>query len=166
MYARIRRGGEEGALLALDLDHFKQINDTYGHAAGDDVLRAFAAVVTSKIRPSDQVYRVGGEEFSVLLPGTSMAAASELAERLRDGMAAHIIPTSDGEITATVSIGGAKATAALAPGQLVVAADAALYRAKTTGRNRVVLIDEFGAHDGSIKRLETVPGKDKAGRAK
>lgn len=166
MSARIRRGGEEGALLALDLDHFKQINDTYGHAAGDDVLRAFAAVVTSKLRPFDQVYRVGGEEFSVLLTGASMAVAADLAERLREGIAAHPVPTSEGEITATVSIGGAKATAALDPDQLVEAADAALYRAKTTGRDRVVLIDEFGAHDGPVKRAGAVPGKDKAGLAR
>lgn len=159
MYARMRRTGEEGALLSIDLDHFKRINDTYGHMAGDDVLRAFARRVTSNLRPFDQVYRVGGEEFSILLPGTSMAVAKDLAERIREAMENQAVSTSEGEVSATVSIGGLKATTELPPDKLVEAADTALYRAKTTGRNRVVLIDELSAHEDLSETAEITTSK-------
>ncbi len=151
MYARMRRTSEEGALLTMDIDFFKRINDTYGHSAGDDVLRAFAKLVTADLRPFDQAFRVGGEEFSVLLPGVSMVVACDMAERLREAVAAHPIAAHGEEIPVTVSIGVAKVSEAVNPNELVDAADAALYRAKTTGRNRVVSIDEFGAHESGSK---------------
>ncbi|WP_165793594.1 sensor domain-containing diguanylate cyclase [Hyphococcus luteus] len=163
MYARMDRTGEEGALLTIDVDHFKRVNDTYGHSAGDDVLRAFATLATSSLRPFDQVYRVGGEEFSVLLPGTSTIVAHDLAERLRKEMARHAIATEAGEVSVTISIGGAKATTGLEPGKLIEAADAALYRAKTTGRNRVVLIDEFGAYENPTENSGKTVDKEQAG---
>ncbi|PQA88906.1 GGDEF domain-containing protein [Hyphococcus luteus] len=152
VYARVRRG-EDGALMMLDIDHFKQVNDVYGHGAGDDVLRAVARIMTSTVRPFDHVYRVGGEEFSILLPGVSMAAAVETAERLRASVAEEPVDAKDGEekLSITVSIGVAEISAGLAPAESVEAADAALYHAKARGRNRVVSIDSGGM---------TAPGED------
>jgi len=138
------------SLAIFDIDHFKRINDTYGHAAGDDVLRSIAKLITSSLRPFDGIYRIGGEEFCVLLPGVAMTVAHDLAERLREEVAAHEVSTAGKKISVTVSIGGAKAIASLEPASIVQAADAALYRAKTTGRNRTVLIDEFGAHEDGV----------------
>ncbi len=163
MHARMRRTDETGAVLFVDVDHFKRINDTYGHAAGDDVLRAISKLVTSSLRPFDGIYRIGGEEFCVLLPGVSMTAASDLAERLREEVADHPVAANGSEIAITVSIGGAKAIPGLDPVKIVEAADAALYRAKTTGRNRVVLIDEFGAHRGGVVPLDQQAKKGRTG---
>lgn len=163
MHARMRRTQEAGAVLFVDVDHFKRINDTYGHAAGDDVLRAIARLVTSSLRPSDGIYRIGGEEFCVLLPGVGMTAARDLAERLRQEVAEHKITAGESDIAVTVSVGGAKAIASLAPARIVEAADAALYRAKTTGRNRTVLIDEFGAHEDGVVPFQSQTRKDEPG---
>ncbi|WP_143435562.1 GGDEF domain-containing protein [Henriciella aquimarina] len=160
MHGQMSRTDETGAVLFVDIDHFKRVNDTYGHAAGDDVLRAIARLVTSSLRPFDGIYRIGGEEFCVLLPGVKMEAASDLAERLREEVAQRPITAGDSEIPVTISIGGAKAIASLEPGKIIEAADAALYRAKTTGRNRVVMVDEFGAHKDGVLALD--PNSEKA----
>jgi len=144
MYARMQRFDEKGALLSLDIDHFKRVNDRHGHAAGDEVLRDVAQILMTELRPFDGVFRVGGEEFAALLSGIDMAAAQAAAERLRQAVAAHPVHVKDDVIVVTVSIGLARATAAIDPHTLTDAADAALYRAKAEGRNRVVMIDEGG----------------------
>ncbi|MDP2008526.1 MAG: GGDEF domain-containing protein [Rubrivivax sp.] len=127
-------GGD--ALLAIDIDHFKRVNDRHGHAVGDEVLCRLVAAIGARKRGSDLLFRTGGEEFVLLLPRTSPDAAVGVAEDLRQRVAqAALLP---GE-TVTVSVG----VAALAPGQTadawVRAADRALYEAKRTGRNRVVV---------------------------
>jgi diguanylate cyclase (GGDEF)-like protein len=139
MYARHGRFGEKFALLILDLDHFKRINDTYGHSAGDDVLRAASKVMASELRSIDHVYRIGGEEFAAILPGADIAAARMTAERLREAIACRAVVINSKEIFATVSIGVATIAACPEPGIMLETADAALYRAKTEGRNRVVV---------------------------
>ncbi|MBV8379198.1 MAG: GGDEF domain-containing protein [Paucibacter sp.] len=123
------------ALLMLDLDHFKEINDRHGHAAGDAVLREFAERVRSQLRPNDVCARWGGEEFVVLLPCATLAQACEVGERLRQVVAAA--PLAD-RIEATVSIGAAASQPGETAEALLARADAAVYAAKNAGRNRVV----------------------------
>jgi two-component system cell cycle response regulator len=125
------------SLLFLDIDHFKSINDTYGHPDGDLVLKALADFLQSHVRLADVLCRYGGEEFVVLLPQTSWNQAYRLAERLREGIAATPICLCQKEIHITVSIGLSCLIPQLSGEDLVKAADAALYRAKQAGRNRV-----------------------------
>jgi diguanylate cyclase (GGDEF)-like protein/PAS domain S-box-containing protein len=122
------------SLLMLDIDHFKQINDTYGHATGDLVLSHFAETIAQAIRPADVLARLGGEEFAVLLPATVLSEAAEIAERLRGLVADMRVETPQGDLAVTVSIGCATA---LPNGDLLRLADEALYAAKRNGRNRV-----------------------------
>lgn len=138
---RARRYGHPIALLMLDLDHFKAVNDTYGHLAGDAVLHAAATRIRQALRLTDLPARYGGEEFAVILPETTIAGALILAERARHGLADAPIPLDDGrEIAVTVSIGVAcYPDAADNPNELVECADLALYAAKEEGRNRVVI---------------------------
>ena len=140
----VERGGGSGALLTLDIDHFKAINDTYGHAAGDDVLRYFASVVRANLRPTDQPHRVGGEEFAIILPHTDMEPAIALADSVRRAIAAGAATHKGQGISVTVSIGVAPITERITPSAALEAADAALYRAKLAGRNRVVSTDKAG----------------------
>ncbi len=132
-----RRYGWPLSLLFLDIDNFKGINDTWGHPEGDLVLKALANFLQTHVRQADVLCRYGGEEFVALLPQTSWAQAHHLAERLREGIADSPIPLSGGDIHITVSIGGATRTASMEGEDLVKAADAALYRAKQSGKNRV-----------------------------
>lgn len=128
------------AALMLDLDHFKVVNDRYGHAAGDDVLRFLAAAVTLQLRASDLAGRSGGEEFVLLLPETSLAQAAATAERLRESLARTPVPTDEAHapIPVTVSIGVAALRAQDETlDALLVRADAAMYEAKRAGRNCV-----------------------------
>jgi diguanylate cyclase (GGDEF)-like protein len=123
----------------LDIDKFKNINDTYGHGVGDEVIRAVATRVRASIRHSDVLGRYGGEEFAVVLPDHEGQAA-DLAERMRRAVADEPIPTQAGPIGVTISVGLAHldpADAAL--DQLLARADHALYGAKEGGRNRVVV---------------------------
>jgi diguanylate cyclase (GGDEF)-like protein len=136
------------ALLLFDLDRFKEVNDTAGHQAGDQVLQAFCDLVAASIRPGDLFGRLGGEEFACLLANASMAQALHTAERLRREFAATRLPGLD--VNATVSVGVAMASEAgrNLPALLAIA-DRALYRAKADGRNRVasaplVLVDTGG----------------------
>ena len=122
------------SLIMLDIDHFKRVNDSHGHLAGDLVLTAFAETITRTIRPKDVFARLGGEEFAVLLTGATLSDASEMAERLRLAVAAMRVATPQGELSITVSLGCATARAGE---DLLRVADAALYVAKHTGRNRV-----------------------------
>lgn len=137
---RIQRFEGPAALLMLDLDHFKRINDQYGHAAGDAVLQAFARTIQQALRQTDLAGRLGGEEFAILLPASQESAARTFAERLRERVAKLRIVHGPDTIRITVSIGisflmpaDAQAEAALAR------ADAALYQAKTEGRNRIAV---------------------------
>jgi two-component system cell cycle response regulator len=126
-----RRHGYPLAVLVVDVDRFKQVNDSLGHAAGDDVLRTVARTLRGTARFEDVVGRWGGEEFVVLAPYTDVAAGTALAERLRAAVAAET-----GGVT--VSVGGA-ASGAPTVTDLLVTADANLYAAKDSGRNRVVV---------------------------
>ena len=148
-FSLVERGAGAGALLTLDIDHFKAINDGFGHAAGDEVLRSFASMIRNGLRPSDQPYRVGGEEFAVILPQTDIDSATTIADRLRQSVAAEAVIYKNQEIAVTVSIGIAQIAPEMTPPDVIEAADAALYRAKTTGRNRVVVVDGDGVHESS-----------------
>lgn len=142
-WARARRGGEPLSLLMMDIDFFKRYNDHYGHPAGDVCLQRVAAVLDAHARrPADLVARVGGEEFAVLLPGAGTAAAVQLAERMRQAVAAAEIPHAAsgaaGHVTASFGVASLVPDGGQPPQALLAAADAALYRAKEEGRNRVV----------------------------
>ena len=129
------------AVLVLDLDHFKAVNDRHGHEVGDRLLRAFAYVSEANVRPSDQLFRMGGEEFCFVLPDTSLREAVDVAERIRQAVAANPVDTPDGGAAATVSIGIAATQFAVDVEVLLAAADAAVYEAKARGRNRVVVAE-------------------------
>jgi len=138
-----RSKSERASILMLDLDHFKDFNDRYGHPAGDEALRVFAQLLETSIREQDLAARYGGEEFAVYLAGLGMAEAAEVAERVRERIETTIIPLGPGKTgRLTVSIG---ISAAPDDGAELVtllrAADEALYRAKLAGRNRVVTRD-------------------------
>ncbi len=135
----LQRYAKPAALLMIDLDHFKQVNDAYGHAAGDAVLRHFAAIARRILRKVDLLGRLGGEEFAALLPGTDAEGAQQLAERLRQTVADSQVHTvSGGAIQVTISIGVTLFALTDANADTVLArADRALYRAKEQGRNRV-----------------------------
>lgn len=138
--ARCQREGLPLSLMLIDLDHFKQINDTYGHLAGDEVLKQLAAMLSAQARTSDVVCRFGGEEFLLLLPNMTQAAALERAEQWRTEFAAHSIRFGEFRMQATLSIGVASYPGhGTTPQALTRSADDALYRAKTAGRNRVML---------------------------
>ena len=139
-----RRRNETVGLLSIDVDHFKQINDTYGHPAGDRALIAVARAISSVSRLEDSVGRLGGEEFAVVLPGADIEAARAAAERMRAAVAS-LQPDPAGTPRAlTVSIGVAVIRAAGAESEiasLLTRADAAMYEAKRLGRNRVAVDD-------------------------
>ncbi len=128
------------ALLMLDIDHFKPINDTHGHLAGDEVLKAVAGVCARTVRGEDCLARLGGEEFAVLMPETALAQAFAAAERLRESVAGLRCELPGGTVVPTVSIGVAMcAGSAETLSSLMRRADHAMYAAKAQGRNRVVV---------------------------
>ena len=136
---RSRRSGEVFALMMLDIDHFKAINDHYGHAVGDLALKHAALLLHGGLREVDRLGRYGGEEFLLLLPGLPLAQAQPVAERLRENLAARPLLHGGETIAVSVSIGIAEWNGDTAELPRVLAhADAALYRAKAAGRNRVV----------------------------
>jgi diguanylate cyclase (GGDEF)-like protein/PAS domain S-box-containing protein len=139
---RARRYGHPLACLMVDLDHFKQINDDRGHAAGDAVLVAVAGTLRSLLRVVDIGGRIGGEEFAILLPQTDLAGAAAFAERLRHAIAELDVATGSGRLRVTASIGAAAIAADaddVSIEQALQRADQAMYRAKASGRNRVAL---------------------------
>ncbi len=137
---RHQRKREPLCLLFLDLDHFKALNDRYGHSGGDDVLTAFVAVVHDNIRPTDFLFRLGGEEFCCLLPYTTTDAAFQVAQRIRCALEAMGVEVAGLPVHVTVSIGIASADAfGYDIDALVRRADMAVYSAKRQGRNRVVI---------------------------
>jgi diguanylate cyclase (GGDEF)-like protein len=138
--ARVRRFGETSFLLMLDLDYFKNVNDIYGHSAGDAALQHFADVCRLRVRQSDFFGRLGGEEFGIVLSRTDAPGARQFAEDLRASVAGSPVQTAKGSIPLTVSIGIAKFSPADATSDdILVRADIALYRAKASGRNSVAL---------------------------
>lgn len=139
----VRQAGEQGrnlSVIIMDMDHFKQVNDTYGHASGDEVLRTLANLIVQTIRSADLAARYGGEEFVVLMPETDAMRAYEAAERLRKVVESSQfeIPHPDSPIRKTVSIGYATMLPNDTPESLLKRADAALYEAKNSGRNKVL----------------------------
>jgi two-component system cell cycle response regulator len=159
-----REGLSLGALIA-DLDHFKSVNDTYGHLAGDSVLREVTKRMQADVRPYDAVGRYGGEEFLILLPGCNGPDTREKAERLRETIFREPIATSAGTLKVTMSIGGV-ATGdwpADTANQILQMADSALYRAKEEGRNRTVMAgaaEHEEAHNPSLELSSHGPQKE------
>jgi two-component system cell cycle response regulator len=138
---RAAGGGEIVAALMIDIDHFKQINDSYGHDVGDEVLREFAARLASNVRAIDLPCRHGGEEFTVIMPGAGLEAAEKVAERIRLHVAGSPFRVAGGKklLSVTISIGVAASTGeADTPEGLLKRADEAVYEAKAAGRNRVI----------------------------
>ncbi|HSP32706.1 MAG TPA: GGDEF domain-containing protein [Thermoanaerobaculia bacterium] len=127
------------SLAIVDLDFFKKVNDTYGHAIGDEVLKCVSKMFQDSVRSTDLAARYGGEEFAVMMPETELGDALVFAEKIRAMVESHAIPTQAGPINATVSIGVSTVphTRIHHAKELVVAADKALYRAKKNGRNQV-----------------------------
>ncbi|MHC4885737.1 MAG: diguanylate cyclase [Planctomycetota bacterium] len=140
--ARVQRFGQTSSLLALDIDHFKAVNDTHGHDMGDEVLKAFARTVAGCLRETDLFGRVGGEEFSVILPQTGAEGAMEVAERVRVQVSEIAVPLPAGEnlsITCSVGVHPIRQEDGESFDEACKVADEALYEAKESGRNRVVL---------------------------
>jgi diguanylate cyclase (GGDEF)-like protein len=147
------------SVLLFDLDHFKSINDRFGHAAGDNTIKMFAKIAAANLRASDVICRFGGEEFAAIMPGSS-TDASIVAERLRAAFQSAGSELLDHKVDVTVSIGVATAIPPVQINALLALADAALYRAKSNGRNRT----EFASGDivspvspSSVSPPQTVP---------
>ena len=162
LVARVNRDGVGAAVLLVDIDHFKRVNDTFGHAAGDDVLRELSARAMKAVRTVDLVARLGGEEFVVVMPETDPQIATAVAERLRLAVAGEpfIIRASGERLSITISIGVTTATPWREHrDRLLKRADDALYQAKAQGRDQVVAHPpEFGVRLGGLPQpLEQMP---------
>jgi diguanylate cyclase (GGDEF)-like protein len=156
-FARLGRQSGSLALIMADLDLFKRINDTYGHLAGDAVLRECSRRIVASVRPYDSVGRYGGEEFTILMPECRLEEAAERAEQVREAIAQSPIATLAGPISVTCSFGvGAAGNLASKPEELVQSADLALYRAKARGRNCVVASSPEAALVGVEEVPETI----------
>jgi diguanylate cyclase (GGDEF)-like protein len=153
-FHRSSRYGVDFCVLSADIDHFKRVNDTYGHAAGDEVLRHFVATIQSHLRGTDLLGRLGGEEFSILLPQTSEDGGAMMAERLRAAVEASPALFGTTRIAITVSIGGVPSQAGSVHGvdAMLACADAALYAAKQGGRNRVVWVRQSPPENAEKER--------------
>jgi diguanylate cyclase (GGDEF)-like protein len=137
-FSRSERYVDPLSLIMLDVDHFKRINDRFGHAAGDKALKAIAGLCMSTTRVADLLGRYGGEEFVILLPETDIDGAEMTARRLCEGIRSAVIQSERGEIRVTVSVGVAQVTPDVADlDRLLDLADQAMYRAKEGGRDRV-----------------------------
>jgi diguanylate cyclase (GGDEF)-like protein len=139
----VRRGLQECAVAMIDIDHFKDVNDNYGHAMGDAVLRSIAHRLQANIRAYDRLYRYGGEEFLLCIPQASLIIAGGLAERLRAGVAEEHIQNSAGgpNVQVTASFGVAALDGSQPVELAIERADEAMYRAKTAGRDRVEIFE-------------------------
>jgi len=137
-FERAQRYDHPICAIMLDIDHFKKVNDTYGHAVGDDVLRVVAQRTQQQVREFDIAGRYGGEEFAIILPQTSLCAATQVAKRLRQSVADHPITIKNGHVNVTVSLGVTQSNATTSTlDSLLDQADQALFAAKEAGRNRV-----------------------------
>jgi diguanylate cyclase (GGDEF)-like protein len=149
MFEHSLRLHEPISCVMCDIDHFKKVNDTYGHAAGDDILKQFAAILREEAREIDRVGRYGGEEFLILLPGTVLDSAVTFAERVRAHVEENTFTFEGGSLNKTVSLGVASWPHPKIQGRegMLKAADDALYVAKEMGRNRVVRFDSAEYND-------------------
>ncbi len=138
-FRRAQRYDDALSLILLDLDHFKDVNDTHGHAVGDGVLREVAAALTRSVRETDLVARYGGEEFAVLLPRTHLTGAITVAERVSRELRGLRLGTGGLRVTASLGVSSFPHRTVLSPAQLLLTADEALYRAKSEGRDRICL---------------------------
>ena len=172
--ARVARAGEAALVLMVDIDHFKSVNDTHGHAAGDEVIKAVALALLDCVRPMDTVARLGGEEFAIILPNCPADFGQTVAERIRARVEGLAVEMATGRVVSvTISLGGAfappwvRSTASL----WIDRADQQLYRAKTSGRNRACLeqpaVPQVSAEEKNLlfmptfpARLSTGPGDD------
>jgi diguanylate cyclase (GGDEF)-like protein/PAS domain S-box-containing protein len=137
-YSRFERQGEKYSLLVLDVDHFKSINDSYGHNIGDLVLKMLADNCVANLRTHDVVARCGGEEFCVILPYTNRDTAVSIAEKLRREISSHALRVRDSEVAVTVSIGISEVQASdKSHTEVLERADEAMYDAKRSGRDRI-----------------------------
>jgi diguanylate cyclase (GGDEF)-like protein len=137
-WSRFQRYQRPLSMLMIDIDHFKSVNDRYGHAVGDQAIISVATACQQGKRGSDVVGRLGGEEFAILLPETDVAQAAVVAERVRESVAGHVLSVHDVQFKLTISVGIAAATASMSgTDALLRAADQALYQAKSGGRNRL-----------------------------
>jgi two-component system cell cycle response regulator len=161
---RARRSGDALSVMLIDLDYFKKVNDTHGHAVGDEVLRGFVERVRSATRRVDLLIRRGGEEFVLIMPATTSREGSIIAERVRQQVSERPIEVGDIKVTQTASIGVATWDGRESPQALEKRADAAMYVAKSEGRDRVVL-SKRGPERGDERgeRVEA-PGRAKQGQ--
>src|SRR5690606_4060989 len=144
-FASAKKNNEELSLLIMDLDHFKAVNDTFGHGAGDEIIREMGRIIKSNFRKTDIAGRIGGEEFAVVLQNASLKDAKRIAEQFRETVAKRKVVYEEREIGFTVSIG----VAAIRSGtgginhvtDMIKIADDALYKAKAKGRNCVVSME-------------------------
>jgi diguanylate cyclase (GGDEF)-like protein len=134
---RAVRHSRELSIMMIDIDHFKDVNDTYGHLAGDSVLRDLAGILQKRLRPDDEIGRYGGEEFCAILPETSVAGATKIAEELRKIVEEHSFLVEGEQIKVTISIGIAELKKGMDIKSFYKSADDMLYQAKRTGRNKV-----------------------------
>jgi two-component system cell cycle response regulator len=166
MFQHAQRLNEPFSLVMCDLDKFKSVNDTYGHQAGDEVLKQLARILKEEAREIDRVGRYGGEEFMLLLPGTVLDAAVTFSERVRKRIEAHTFSFAGGTLQRTASFGvsGWPHPTVSDSDALVRTADDALYVAKETGRNRVIRYDgdEFNAHHPSTDGADAASRPDLA----
>ncbi len=160
-FERVKRHKENLSVIMLDVDHFKEVNDTHGHLFGDYVLRLLAGILQNTSRRIDVVARYGGEEFAFILPSTTIWAAASLAERIRRTVAESVFEKDDARMLITVSLGVAEVKQCMAANSdhIVMCADKALLKAKAQGRNRMAV---YGANDRTASAPYT---EDKSSRA-
>ncbi|ACM18667.1 diguanylate cyclase [Geotalea daltonii FRC-32] len=153
--ARYRRYRHSLSIIMIDLDHFKRVNDTYGHFIGDQVLQALAAAIDKLMRKADTPCRYGGEEFAILMPETDLAAAQNLGRRIKDAIESTEIDTRKGPIKVTLSMGIASLDGAedACIEQLVERADHALYQAKYSGRSLIRIWDKSSSAEAQLELL-------------